>query len=170
VKQGVDWERFERWSSGLPVAGFEPFPWIPYEAHSAARIAALESEISATVAAAIGRFGSVEASSVRFGPLCARCRERRTSAVEASVRPFLAHYRHVVYVGHVAALRAELEQGHRYVEAFLGRPVRSRRLPNEGDRIILALDSDPLDWDCVGQDLQTRLSILERLAAALSSA
>jgi hypothetical protein len=106
-----------------------------------------------------------------FDGVCAECVREAEQAVSNVVAAFVVRYRQVALRDRLAALRAECEQGLRYIEAFLGRAPANSVRDEETLPPLDTLDaaSPRLDWDRWGIRLRTRLEAIDRFASRVSA-
>jgi hypothetical protein len=167
-QEGAEWERLVRPFQRLPLEGFAPFQWTPHDRNAQYQLGLLEGEVFERVkAAARAAGGDCDEQAARFESLCSECESETAQAICKAAVEFAPRYTERAYRERLSALHAETEQGIRYVEAFLRRPILSRMLAPDGPVSGLGLDSPKQDWDRLGQELRQRLSVIVRLEEAL---
>lgn len=166
---GSEWERLLQPFQRLPLEGFAPFPWTPHDRDAQYRLGLLEDEIFASVKAAAGAAGGdCDEQAARFESVCSECEAETSAAIAKAVSEFAQRYAALAYHGRLLALQAETDQGIRYAEAFLRRPIASRLLQQDGPVSGLRIDSPLEEWDRLGQELRARLLVIARLEKTFS--
>lgn len=167
-QDGTAWALLIQPAQHLPIEGFAPFPWVPHDRNALLAVGLLEVEILDAVRAAVAPAGGdPDENAVRFESVCNACQAEAAKRIEEATGRFAPRYRTAAYAARLEAMRADCEQGVRYVEAFLRRPLPTQP-PAPGPPVAgLGLDSDPLDWQRLGHDLKQNEVIARRLAAAL---
>lgn len=167
-QEGSEWERLLRPFQRLPLEGSALFPWTPHDRTAQYQMGLLEGEIFERVKDTARKAGGdCDEQAARFESLCSDCEKDTTAAISEAVSEFAKRYAATAYRQRLRALHAETEQGIRYVEAFLRRPILSRRLQQDGPVSGLGLDSPLQEWDRLGQELRQRLLVIVRLEEAL---
>jgi len=169
----VEWARLNRALPRLPAPDVEPpFEWHPYEKESRQAVGRLEYEVLEVVRPLARRwFGDATEVGCLFDGVCAECVGEAEEVVSDAVDAFSVRYRQVALRDRLAALRAECEQGLRYIEGFLGRPV-AREVPDEDSLPapdVLDSTSQRVDWDRWGIRLRDRLAAIDRFAPRVAA-
>lgn len=167
---GAEWERLLAPIQRFPLPDFQPFPMTPHEREALYAIGRLEDELHHELrglARAAG--GDTDETAARFESLCLVCERETFARLAAAVERVASRHSELAFPRRLEALRADLEQDIRYVEAFVGRRLSARAVP-EGRLQLLGADSPRLEWERVGQELRRRLTTLDRLKAGLGLA
>jgi hypothetical protein len=169
----AEWARLNRALPRLPPPDIEPAPeWRRYEKESRQAVGELEYEVLEAVRPLARRwFGDATEVGCLFDGVCAECVSEAEEAVREAVGAFVVRYRQVAIRGRLAALRAECEQGLRYIEDFLGRPVANAVPDEESMPALDGLDatSPRVDWDRCGIRLRDRLAAIDRFASRVAA-
>jgi hypothetical protein len=167
ARDGADWARLNSPFQNFPVAGFEPFPWVPFLKQARYKEGVLEDKILAAVRPLFSPVGGdVTDEGCRIESVCKDCEASLGRRLDQVVREFVDRYRITVFGGGLEALRKELDAGLRYVEAFLGRPVALQRPPDvdrQTQHTDLSVASPKEEWERCGWEIKTRLALLTRL-------
>jgi hypothetical protein len=168
---GAAWDRLQRPFQRLPVEGFAPFPWTPHERNAEYELGALEGEMLERAKAIVQPVGGdIDDEAVRYESLCSSCESETAAALERTLDEFRGRYLALAYRMRLRAMRDETEQGVRYVEAFLRRPI-SRRLALTDDPVSgLGIDNPTPDWERLGLELKERLDTIRHLEDSLATA
>jgi hypothetical protein len=169
----TEWARLNAALPRFPAPDIEPpFEWHRHERKSRQAVGWLEHEMLEAVRPLTRRWsGDATEMGCVFDGVCAECVREAESAVGEVVEAYVVRYRQVALRDRLAALRAECEQGLRYIEAFLGRsPAAS--IPDE-DKLppLDTLDSTSRrrDWDRWGIRLRHRLEAIDRFASRVAA-
>jgi hypothetical protein len=169
----AEWARLNAALPRFPAPGVDPpFEWRRFERESRQAVGWLEHEILEAVRPQAQRWsGDATEMGCVFDGVCAECVREAEQSVSRVVAAFATRYRQVALRDRLSALRAECEQGMRYIEAVLGRsPARSIR---EEERLppLDTLDSSSprLDWDRWGIRLRKRLEAVEHFASRVAA-
>jgi hypothetical protein len=169
----AEWARLSRALPRLPAPDVEPpFEWQLHEKESRQAVGLLEYEVLEVVRPLARRWsGDATEMGCLFDGVCAECVGEAEEAVSEAVAAFSVRYRQVALRDRLAALRAECEQGLRYIEAFLGRSV-AEAVPDESSMPVLdVLDSTSarVDWDRWGIRLRDRMAAIDRFAPRVAA-
>jgi hypothetical protein len=170
-QDGAAWDRLLRPFQRLPIEGFAPFPWTPHERNAQYELGVLEDEMLERVKPIVQPAGGdVDEEAVRYESVCSSCEAETAHALARALQDFRDRYLSLAYRARLRALLDETEQGVRYVEAFLRRPL-SRRLESADDPVSgLGIDNPPEDWERLGHELKARLGTIRRLQSSLTAA
>jgi len=167
-----EWARLNAALPRLPAPDIEPsFDWRRFEKDSRQAIGMLEFTVLDSIRPVAGRWSgdSTEMGCV-FDGVCPECVAEAEAALSEVVGGYVAQYRQIALRDRLAALRAECEQGLRYITDVLGRaPAES--IPEEDTLPPLdTLDgsSPRRDWDRWGIRLKERLGAIDRFAARVA--
>jgi hypothetical protein len=167
-----EWARLNVAPPRFPVADIEPsFEWRRFEKDSRQSIGTLEFAVLEAIRPVAQRWSgdSTEMGCV-FDGVCAECVTEAEAALSEVVSGYVVRYRQVALRDRLAGLRAECEQGLRYITDVLGRtPADS--VPGEDSLPPLdTLDasSPRRDWDRWAIRLKERLGAIDRFAARVA--
>jgi hypothetical protein len=169
----TEWARLNAALPRLPAPDIEaPFEWQRHERKSRQAVGWLEHKMLEAVRPLARRWsGDATEMGCVFDGVCAECVREAEKAVAEVVAAFVVRYRQVALRDRLAALRAECEQGLRYIEAFLGRSPADT-IPDE-DKLppldILDSTSPRLDWDRWGIRLRKRLEAIDTFASRVAA-
>jgi hypothetical protein len=168
-RDAADWARLNAPFQKFPVAGVEPFAWVPHVRDNLYQAGVIEEGMLAQMRAlARAAAGDADEVACRFDSVCSACERELTGRIEKEVSEFGERWRRVAFVDRLEAFAAEGEQQLRYIEAFLKRPIA--RVADAGDEPIymdLAAGSPRKDWDRCGCEVKARLGLVERLCSKL---
>jgi hypothetical protein len=169
----AEWARLDAPLPRLPAPDVEPsFEWRHHERESRQAVGLLEHDVLNAVRPLARRWsGDATELGCLFDGICPECVSEAEEAVSEAVEAFVVRYRQVALRERLAALRAECEQGLRYVEEVLGRSVAST-IPDEDNLPALdVLDSTSprRDWDRWGIRLRDRLAAIDRFASRVAA-
>jgi hypothetical protein len=169
----AEWARLNAALPRLPAHDVEPsFEWRRHERESRQAVGLLEHEVLDAVRPLARRWsGDATELGCLFDGVCPECVAEAEEAVGDVVRRYVVSYRQVALRDRLRALRAECEQGIRYIEEVLGRGVAAA-IPDENSLPALeALDSTSTrrDWDRWGIRLRERLEALDRFASRVAA-
>ena len=169
----AEWARLNGPLPRIPAPDIEPsFEWHPHERGSRQAVGLLEHDVLDAVRPLARRWsGDATELGCLFDGVCPECVGEAEEAVNDVVGRFVVRYRQVALRERLAALRAECEQGLRYVEEVLGRSVAST-IPDEDN--LPALDildstSPRRDWDRWGIRLRDRREAIDRFASRVAA-
>jgi hypothetical protein len=169
----AEWARLNAALPRIPAPDIEPpFEWHQHERESRLAVGLLEHDVLDAVRPLARRWsGDATELGCLFDGVCPECVSEAEEAVNEAVEAFVVRYRQVALRDRLAALRAECEQGLRYIEGVLGRSVAAT-LPDEHTMPALdALDgaSSRRDWDRWGIRLRDRLEAIDRFASRVAA-
>jgi hypothetical protein len=169
----AEWAHLNRALPRLPAPDIEPsFEWHHHEKESRQAVGEVEYEVLEAVRPVVQRWsGDATEVGCLFDGVCPECVSEAEETVKDAVGAFVVRYRQVALRERLAALRAECEQGLRYIEEFLGRPA-AKAVPDEESLPALdVLDSTSprVDWDRWGIRLRDRLAALDRFASRVAA-
>jgi hypothetical protein len=171
--EGLAWARLLQPLARLPVAGFEPFPWVAYDRACQRDIGELDEELlQAARRVAVGFGGEAGETGAGFAELCNTCEGQLEARFDALAEERAAQYRQRAFVNRLDALEAELHQAQRYVETFLGQPLERDTTGAPGDGVPsaeLSLGTPPEQWAQLGRELLHRLELVTQLRARLDA-
>jgi hypothetical protein len=169
----AEWARLNAALPRLPAPDVEPsFEWHRHERESRQAVGLLEHDVLDAVRPLARRWsGDANEQGCLFDGVCPECVHEAEEAVTDVVERYVVRYRQLALRDRLAALRAECEQGVRYVEEVLGRSIATE-IPNED--ALPALDSldsasPRRDWDRWGIRLRDRLQAIDRFASRVSA-
>jgi predicted RNA-binding Zn-ribbon protein involved in translation (DUF1610 family) len=166
-RDGADWAHINAPFQKFPVAGIEPFPWVPHARENLYQAGLVEEEMLAQMRSLVHEAaGDADEVACRFESICSACERELTGRVEKRVSEFSDRWRRVAFVERLAAFAAEGEQELRYIEAFLNRPIRKVDDEGAGEEPLypdLSASSPRKDWDRCGWEVKARLGLVERL-------
>jgi hypothetical protein len=157
----------------LPAHDVEPsFEWRRHERDSRQAVGLLEHEVLDAVRPLAQRWsGDATELGCLFDGVCPECVTEAEEAVREVVQRYVVRYRQVALRDRLAALRAECEQGLRYIEEVLGRGVAAAIPDEDALPALESLDSTSprRDWDRWGIRLRERLETLDRFASRVAA-
>ncbi len=169
----TEWARLNAALPRFPAPDVEPpFEWHRHERKSRQAVGWLEHEMLEVVRPLARRWsGDATEIGCVFDGVCAECVREAESAVGEVVEAFVVRYRQVALRDRLGALRAECEQGLRYIETFLGRSPAATISDEDKLPPLDTLDSTSprLDWDRWGIRLRKRLEAIDRFASRVAA-
>jgi len=169
----TEWARLNAALPRFPAPGVEPpFEWRRHERESRQSVGLLEYQVLEAVRPLARRWnGDATEMGCVFDGVCAECVREAEAAVSAAVGGFIVRYRQVALRDRLAALRAESEQGIKYIESVLGRAPASTMRDEDSLPPLDTLDaaSPRLDWDRWGIRLRKRLDAIDRFASRVAA-
>jgi hypothetical protein len=167
-----EWARVNAALPRFPAPDVEPtFEWQALERESRQAIGMLEFTVLEGIRPLVGRWsGDATEMGCVFDGVCAECVTEADEAVSEAVEAFVVQYRQVAVRDRLAALRAECEQGLRYIADVLGRAPAESISDEEKLPPLDVLDSvsPRRDWDRWGIRLRERLEAIDRFASQVA--
>ena len=166
ARDASDWSSLSNPMQRFPLDDFTPFPWAEHLRKSDYAVGRIEDQIREGLRGVVGTADAeVIDDAVWIESICRGCESVLGRQIDKKVMTAAPRYVRVAFVDRLAALRTDLEQTVRYVEAFLGRPI-SRRKTKAGFSSV-GVRSSRSDWDACGQEAQARLATSDRLQRLL---
>ena len=168
-----EWARLNAALPRFPAPDIEPsFEWRRFEKESRQAIGMLEFTVLEAIRPLARRWSgdSTEMGCV-FDGVCAECVTEAETALSEAVEVYVVQYRQVAVRDRLAALRAECEQGLRYITDVLGRAPAETR-PGRGHPARPWTRSTPpapgATGTAGGSGCERRLGAIDRFAARVA--
>lgn len=161
------WHRVQMPLPSLPLADFEPFPWVRHDREAVYALGQLEDEIAAALRPRVKSVGGDLDSEVAvFEHVCTRCEATTITALKQGAAGFAPRFRQAAFVDRIEAVASDLAQALRYALAWL--PAEPRpATPARGALPLLDEHSPREDWEVWVASLRERLAELEGLRRRL---